>query len=104
MLRPGGAFCYADNFAPEDVAPTEEALRCTPGLCLQRARDITGEVERGIALGRERFAELVDAMRGDAEGNAAIIDNLLLTVNQEMPRHYRAREWLYRSFHAVKAA
>jgi SAM-dependent methyltransferase len=104
VLRPGGAFCYADNFVPEDLAAADEALRSTPGLRVRHARDITAEVERGIVLGRQRFADLLDGMRDDFEGNAAIIDNLLFTVNEEIPRRYRAREWLYHSFHAVKAA
>lgn len=59
VLRPGGAFLYADFRFREDVAAWEAALAAAP-LRQRRSRDISPEVKRGMEENSARSTALIE--------------------------------------------
>ncbi len=89
VLRPGGAFCYADILVPEQLGRMQGLLSDTPGLSVTPAADITLEVVRAIELNRTAFAALMQSATDRQLANQSLIANLVRTVNVDA--HERLR-------------
>lgn len=98
VLRPGGAFCYADVVRAAELPALARALAAERRLRVLREADITAGVARGIERGRTALAGLLDGARDASLANSAIIDHLVHSINVQVHRHLAEGRWRYRAW------
>ena len=103
VLKPGGAFCYADVFRPTDLDDAERLLSEIPNLRVLRMADITPQVVSAIALNRDTFAELLLSATDSKLRNMSLIVNLVHTVNVQMYEKLAAEQVRYYAWRIEKA-
>lgn len=103
VLKPGGAFCYADIFQPDELRQVRRLLATIPGFVVHDEADITAEVARAIELNREAFAELMRSAADLELSNEAIIANLVSSVNVFMHDKYASGDWGYHAWRIERA-
>jgi ubiquinone/menaquinone biosynthesis C-methylase UbiE len=103
VLKPGGAFCYADVFRPTDLDDTHRLLSEIPNLHVLRMGDITAQVVRAIDLNRDSFAELLLSATDSKLRNMSLIANLVHTVNVQMYESFAAEQVQYYAWRIEKA-
>ncbi len=95
VLRPGGAFCYADIIRAGQLDGTHGALGSVPALRIVREQDITPGVVRAIEENRDAFAQLLVGATDGALRNSALVANLVRTVNVDMYEQFRDGQLRY---------
>jgi ubiquinone/menaquinone biosynthesis C-methylase UbiE len=95
VLRPGGAFCYADIIRPDQLSERHSTLGSVAGLRVAREQDITPGVIRAIEENSDAFAQLLVSATDGRLRNSALIANLVRTVNVDMYRQFRNGQLRY---------
>jgi SAM-dependent methyltransferase len=103
VLRAGGAFCYADIVRGDELEGIRAGLAATPALRALREADITAEVARGIERNRETLAGVLRAATDLERRNAAIINHLIRSINDEIHDHYVSGRWRYHTWRMEKS-
>jgi ubiquinone/menaquinone biosynthesis C-methylase UbiE len=103
VLKPGGAFCYADIFQSEELDHTQRLLSTLPELRVVGAADVTPQVRRAIELNRETLAELLISTTDIKLRNTAIIADLIRRINVQMYENYVSGRWGYHVWRIEKA-
>jgi fatty-acid O-methyltransferase len=102
VLAPGGSFAYADIFQGTELADTRALLAAQPDLEVLGVEDITDGVARAIDLNRSALSALLTSTIDPALGNAAIVGDLIASVNGAIYRNYRSGRWTYQAWRVEK--
>jgi ubiquinone/menaquinone biosynthesis C-methylase UbiE len=103
VLRPGGAFCYADIFQGDELEQTRRWLAQRPQLRVGEPEDITAAVTRAIERHRAELAALLGSAVDPALENAAIIEHLIRAINGQIHENYASGRWRYYAWGIEKA-